>query len=117
MEEKQLIDVSELPDLLGTEKQIAWATDIRNKFSEEALRYLKEEQEYIKKKEGTIQKIRIRNYNKVLEVCNTFLLENENSKWWIEKARFNILHSIVSYAQYGHNDKKLTAQDIIEIYK
>lgn len=117
MEEKQIIKVNELPKLVGTEKQVAWAMSIREKFFEKVNEYFKEEQRYIETKEGMARKNRMRKFEKVVDVCNYLFKEKETAKWWIEN-RYIELHSICSFAWYGDCDKvRLTAQEIIEKYK
>lgn len=117
MEEKQIIKVNELPKLVGTEKQVAWAMSIREKFFEKVNEYFKEEQRYIETKEGMARKNRMRKFEKVVDVCNYLFKEKETAKWWIENRHIE-LHSICSFAWYGDCDKvRLTAQEIIEKYK
>lgn len=115
MEEKKLVD--ELPDLIGTEKQIKWAMDIRLKLFEEASKYFKEEKRYIETKEGKEYENKMKKFQKVVDVCNYLFKEKDTAKWWIEKGRYVTLHSICSFAYYGDHEKiRLTAQEIIEKY-
>lgn len=71
---------TELPKLVGTEKQVKWANSIRAD-------YVKLLQKAITETKGLIEKCHVENFQKKLAEVSSKL----ESKWWIEN-RFSLDH-------------------------
>ena len=86
MEEKKLIDINELPALTGTEKQIKWANDIREKMIVKTDEFIKSLSSEIESKNG-YEAWRQQKLKFVALVAKTKvqMLEEESAAFWIDK--------------------------------
>lgn len=76
----------ELPKLMGSDKQIAWAETIRNPIIKAAL---KSKLEYKKEEERTADQINAQNeIVRIWENYKSKLIAEKSAKWWIENRDF-----------------------------
>lgn len=76
-----------LPELQGTEKQVAWATTLRQKFIDEAEKEIEyQANRYPVKKAGKTEEVEAKLY----EILDYILSNKTKASWWIDRRSFTV---------------------------
>lgn len=86
MEEKQIVDINVLPNLTGTEKQVKWANDIRERALKAVDCAMVEKREWANSAKKEVNRIsRNKKVDDLIDKFNHMFLYNDLAKIWIER--------------------------------